>query len=464
MPRESASRSTTALSPRSGSTPSASSHGESQRDSWKPVSRNTPTASSSSGSVVPPTMTSISSGPYRPNEDHPPPQTAGSPAGSDACVAGPGAPPHPSSDGVVVAPPAPSHRPPRTPAFGPSTWSPSDRYSPLESEGVDVRVVLGIREIVSGSLHVIGRRVVAGQRDLHLLEAVRIRFETQRQQQLAQRPSGAGDKADGNVVPPGLAQPGHCPAPRAGAQHPGACQSSQLGADQVSRPVEVCGHSAVHVETATARDRRPQLLGLGGIRDARRLAALHARPLPPANVLPPLEAGRLEQRDRLDGAGREAHLFEPLLARLGDRRGQHRPRDALSAVRGGNAQALVPDQARGIGSQALHAGDHAVDLGGLELGARIRHPLVEHLGDVVAAAPHILRELEDPLAICRPHGPYNEVRGCQCAIPARAMPPSKTSSSPSRTSISSSSARTGASSQASPSSIRLSRSASSMSV
>src|SRR6266498_1995095 len=135
MPRESASRSTTALSPRSGSTPSASSHGESQRDSWKPVSRNTPTASSSSGSVVPPTITSISSGPYRPNEDHPPPQTAGSPAGSDACVAGPGAPPHPSSDGVVVAPPAPSHRPPGTPAFGPSAWSPSDRYSPLVSTG-----------------------------------------------------------------------------------------------------------------------------------------------------------------------------------------------------------------------------------------------------------------------------------------------------------------------------------------
>src|SRR6266849_2789350 len=39
------------------------------------------------------------------------PQPAGSPAGSDACVAGPGAPPHPSSDGIVVAPPAPSHRP-----------------------------------------------------------------------------------------------------------------------------------------------------------------------------------------------------------------------------------------------------------------------------------------------------------------------------------------------------------------
>src|SRR5216684_8772971 len=58
-------------------------------------------------------------------------RTAGSPAGSDACVAGPGAPPHPSIDGIVVAPPAPSHRPPGTPAFGPSAWSPSDRYSPL---------------------------------------------------------------------------------------------------------------------------------------------------------------------------------------------------------------------------------------------------------------------------------------------------------------------------------------------
>src|SRR5712692_9417352 len=43
----------------------------------------------------------------------------------------PGAPPHPSIDGIVVAPPAPSHRPPGTPAFGPSAWSPSDHYSPL---------------------------------------------------------------------------------------------------------------------------------------------------------------------------------------------------------------------------------------------------------------------------------------------------------------------------------------------
>src|SRR5712692_8810370 len=60
-------------------------------------------------------------------------RTAGSPAGSDACAAGPGAPPHPASAGIVVAPPAPSHRPPGTPACGPSAWSPSDRYGPPDA-------------------------------------------------------------------------------------------------------------------------------------------------------------------------------------------------------------------------------------------------------------------------------------------------------------------------------------------
>src|SRR5712692_5752305 len=73
-------------------------------------------------------------GPEPPYEDHPPPQTPGSPAGSDACVAGPGAPPHPALAGIVVAPPAPSHRPSGTPACGPAAWSPSGSSGPLVTQ------------------------------------------------------------------------------------------------------------------------------------------------------------------------------------------------------------------------------------------------------------------------------------------------------------------------------------------
>src|SRR5216684_3440762 len=62
MPRESASLSTTALSPVSASTASVSSYADSHRASWKPVSINTPTASSSCGFVVPPTMTRVTAG------------------------------------------------------------------------------------------------------------------------------------------------------------------------------------------------------------------------------------------------------------------------------------------------------------------------------------------------------------------------------------------------------------------
>src|SRR4030081_779872 len=53
----SASFSCCTTSPRNGSTASVPSHGDSQRASWKPLSKNTRTASSSSTSLVPPRMT-----------------------------------------------------------------------------------------------------------------------------------------------------------------------------------------------------------------------------------------------------------------------------------------------------------------------------------------------------------------------------------------------------------------------
>src|SRR6202011_5164169 len=67
----------------------------------------------------------------RPNAEHPTPQAVGHPAGADAGVWGPGAPRHPSTDGLLVAPPHPWHRPPGTPVSEPSACSTSDRYSPL---------------------------------------------------------------------------------------------------------------------------------------------------------------------------------------------------------------------------------------------------------------------------------------------------------------------------------------------
>src|SRR5579864_5681631 len=57
----SASLSSSTESPRSGSTASAPSHSDSHRASWKPASRKTPTASSSCGSLGPPTITSVMS-------------------------------------------------------------------------------------------------------------------------------------------------------------------------------------------------------------------------------------------------------------------------------------------------------------------------------------------------------------------------------------------------------------------
>src|SRR5215813_441238 len=88
-----------------------------------------------------------------PDAEHPTSQAAGRLAGADGCVRGPGAPRHPSTNGLLVAPPHPphptkqasrgprGHRPPGTPAFGPAACSTSDRYSPLAldraGDGVD---------------------------------------------------------------------------------------------------------------------------------------------------------------------------------------------------------------------------------------------------------------------------------------------------------------------------------------
>src|SRR2546428_609704 len=98
----------------------------------------------------------------------------------------------------------------------------------LESEGVDVAVVGVIREIVSGSLQVIGGRVVAGQADDHVVEPVRVGFETQRHEQIAQRAACARDESDGDVVSPRPPQAGHGAASRTDPQHACLGEPGQL--------------------------------------------------------------------------------------------------------------------------------------------------------------------------------------------------------------------------------------------
>src|SRR5258707_14479421 len=73
----------------------------------------------------------LPSGRYQPYLEHPTSQTAGRPAGADACVAGPGDRRQASTDAILLSPPAPWHRPPGTPVFEPAACSSSGRYSPL---------------------------------------------------------------------------------------------------------------------------------------------------------------------------------------------------------------------------------------------------------------------------------------------------------------------------------------------
>src|SRR5260221_62656 len=68
------------------------------------------------------------------------PRAAGSPSGSGRGVGGPDGPRSPrapdagppAGEGLLVAPPALSPRPPGSPACGPSAWPPFRRYDPLD--------------------------------------------------------------------------------------------------------------------------------------------------------------------------------------------------------------------------------------------------------------------------------------------------------------------------------------------
>src|SRR5690349_6424516 len=94
------------------------------------------------------------SGPYRPYLEHPTSQTAGRPAGADACVLGSGDRRHASTDAFLLSPPAPWHRPPGTPVFEPAACSSPGRYGPLAGKrfaaaGAPHDLVLDDREVGS---------------------------------------------------------------------------------------------------------------------------------------------------------------------------------------------------------------------------------------------------------------------------------------------------------------------------
>src|SRR5260370_40923156 len=93
----------------------------------------------------------------------------------------------------------------------------------LKLQGVDVGVVVVIREIVSGSPKVIGGRVVARQADDHVVEPIGVGFETQSHEQLAERPTLASYERDGDVVSPWAAKGRNGPASRHNPEpsHPG---------------------------------------------------------------------------------------------------------------------------------------------------------------------------------------------------------------------------------------------------
>src|SRR6185312_12101305 len=137
-------------------------------------------------------------------------------------------------------------------------------------------------------------------------------------------------------------------------------------------------------------------------------------------------------------------LGEALLARLGDRGEEHRPGDALTPLRRGHPQPLVPDQPGRVGTESLHPDHAAVELCRLEGRPGFRDPVIENVGEVVVPAPDIFGDLDHACAVRRPDRPDDEAlyaRGCQCATPLTVRPLSKTKASPSRVSRPSSPAR-----------------------
>src|SRR4029077_12256765 len=135
---------------------------------------------------------------------------------------------------------------------------------------------------------------------------------------------------------------------------------------------EVGRDPVIELESRSFVDRGPQLPSLTRIGHPCGLAAFDAKAAPPANIDQASKTHRLEQEHRVGVSCPKAHLVEPLLSGVRDRRGEHGARNTLAAMRARDAQSLVPDQAWSNRPEALHPDDHTVQLGGLEGSAGVR--------------------------------------------------------------------------------------------
>src|SRR5439155_24178628 len=218
-------------------------------------------------------------------------------------------------------------------------------------------------------------------------EAVGVGLEPQGHQQLAQGAAAAGEERYGDVLAPRLAQQRDGAAARSDADQPLGREALYLRGVVLPGAVEVGHQAAVPFDPWARGDDAPQARGLRRVGDARRLTALDAHSPPPLDLDHAAEGRRLEQVDRGLVARRQAHLPESLLARLLDRRVEHRPRDATPAVAARHAQALVPDQARRVRPDALPADHGAADVRPLDLRPRAGDPAVAPARHVLATLP-----------------------------------------------------------------------------
>src|ERR1700674_1981151 len=303
--------------------------------------------------------------------------------------------------------------------------------------------------------------MVSGERYADVTKPIRVRLESQRHQQLAQRATASRYEGDRQVVAPRFPQRRERTSTRADPEHADSRQPLQLVGVDVARAVEVRRNTVIELDARCLLDGRPQLPGLIWTGHPGGLAAFHSKAAPPAHVDEAAGAHRLEQWHRIGIPRPEAHLAESLRFGVGDRRREHGAGEALAAMRARDAQAFVPDHVWSNRPHALNTHRHALQLRGLERSSRVGEPFVENARQVVVPVPDVARDLDHALAVGSPHWPEGQLRGCQCATPERTVPPSKTSSPFSRTSSSSSIARPVASSQPSPTSARASTSASS---
>src|SRR5436190_4357415 len=151
----------------------------------------------------------------------------------------------------------------------------------LEIEGVDISAEVGIREIVSGRFQVFLSRMARRHVDRNMVQAIGVRLEAQRQQELAQSSAPAGEQADGDVLAPRLAQDRDRAATRADTDQTDRGQALQLIGIEVVSAIHVRNDPAVEVDARARDDPWEEPLGLPRLRHTCRLTALDPQSAPP---------------------------------------------------------------------------------------------------------------------------------------------------------------------------------------